>query len=535
MNPLTVIFSTAGGLALFLYGLRTLSEALKRATGERMRFLLERLTGKPYRGAIVGALTSGSLQSSSMTMVLLIGLINAGILTLSQGIGVMLGAEIGTTLTAQIIAFKIGHYYLPILAVGFILREAFRKRRAGDVGQVILGFGILFLGMDVVSTGLRGLTEAPAVLHLLQSCGSNVGLGVLVGAGITAIVQSSSAMTALVIAMGSAGILTLPAAIALILGANIGTTVTGMIASIGSSLSARRLAIAQVVVNVVGVAVFLPFVSPYAGLVSSTTGTLTRQIANAHSFFNITVTLLLLPCVGGLVLLVKRIVPGREVRVDATPKHLKDELLNAPSIAVEQARNELLHMGELTCAMLRSCREALLKAKLKHVVSAIESEDAVDALQREIDNFLGRIDGSQLSAKEAKRLHIWHHLTGDIERVGDHAVNIAERGEAMIKQGFTLSSEAQHELDDMFDKTLRLYCLSLRVLREEDHILAEETLELEREVDQLEIQYKANHIKRLEKGICNPSVGILFVEILRNLERIGDHAVNISGDILLIV
>ncbi|GAI51399.1 unnamed protein product, partial [marine sediment metagenome] len=216
-----------GGLALFLFGLRTLSNALKRAIGERMRFLLERLTGRAYRGAVVGALTSGILQSSSMTMVLLIGLINAGALTLSQGIGVMLGAEIGTTLTAQIIAFKIGHYYLPVIAFGFVLAEVFRGKRTGDLGRVILGFGILFLGMDVIASGLRGLTESPGILRLLQSCGSNIVLGVFVGAGVTAIIQSSSAMTAMVIAMGSAGILTLPAAIALILGANIGTTITG--------------------------------------------------------------------------------------------------------------------------------------------------------------------------------------------------------------------------------------------------------------------------------------------------------------------
>lgn len=534
MNTITVIFSTAGGLALFLYGLRTLSDALKRAAGERMRGLLERLTGRAYRGVIVGALTSGILQSSSMTMVLLIGLINAGALTLIQGIGVMLGAEIGTTLTAQIIAFKIGHYYLPVIAVGFILGEVFRRKRAGDVGRIILGFGILFLGMGVISSGLRGLSESQTVLHLLRSCGANAVLGVLVGAGVTAVIQSSSAMTAMVIAMGSAGILTLPAAIALILGANIGTTITGMIASIGSSLSSRRLAVAQVLVNVLGVALFLPFVSPYARLVEATAESLTRQIANAHSFFNITVTLLLLPCVGGLVWLAKRVAPGREIRVDTAPRFLGDEFLAAPAIALEQARNELLRMGELTSAMLHSCREALLRAQIEQVANVIETEEAVDALQRTIEGFLDRIDLGKLSVRDAKRLHVLQHVTGDIERVGDHAVNIAERGDVRIKQGFTFSKEAQRDLSDMFEKSLRLYRLSLQALKGEDHGLAEEALELEKEVDRLELRYKENHIERLEKGICNPAAGILYVEVLRNLERIGDHAVNIAGDVLLI-
>jgi len=534
LNVVTVLFSTAGGLALFLFGLRVLSDALKRAIGERLRLLLERLTGRAYRGAIVGALTTGILQSSSMTMVLLIGLINAGVLTLKQGVGVMLGAEVGTTLTAQIIAFRISHYYLPVIAIGFILGEIFKGKRMGDVGRALLGFGILFLGMNVLSTGLRQLSELPAVLDLLRSCGESVFVGVLVGAGVTALIQSSSAMTAMVIAMGSAGILTLPAAIALILGANIGTTVTGLIASIGSSLSSKRLAIAQVVVNVLGVVVFLPLVPFYAGLVEVTAVSTTRQIANAHSFFNIAVTLFLLTCVGGLVWLAKRLVPGREVRLDTRPQFLAEELLNTPSVALEQARKELLRMGALAGVMVNACREALLQADLVHVATVIETEEVVDALQETIDGFLDRIDAGRISAKEARRLHMLHHITGDIERVGDHAVNIAEGGEEIIKCGYTFSPEAKRDLEDMFAKSSRLFDLCLQALDDEDRRPAEDVLELEKEVDRLEIRYRENHIRRLEMDICNPAAGILYVEVLRNLERIGDHAVNIAGDVLLI-
>jgi phosphate:Na+ symporter len=530
----TVIFSTTGGLALFLFGLRTLSNALKRAIGERMRLLLERITGRAYRGAIVGALTSGILQSSSMTMVLLIGLINAGVLTLLQGVGVMLGAEIGTTLTAQIIAFKVGHYYLPVIALGFVLMEVFRGKRAGDGGRVLLGFGILFLGMDVMSSGLRGLAESQAVLGVLSSCGSNVVLGVLVGAGVTAVVQSSSAVTAMVIAMGGAGILTLPAAIALILGANIGTTVTGLIASIGSCLSSRRLAVAQLLVNVLGVALFLPFVTPYGRFVTMTAATLTRQIANAHSFFNITVTLLLLPWVGGLVWLTRRIIPGEELREDTSPRFLGDTFLNTPSIAVEQGRKELLRMAELSREMLHSCRGALLHADFAHVATVTATEEMVDFLRRTIDDFLDRIDGTRLPNRAARRWHVLQHITGDIERVGDHAVNIAERSEILIKRGFKFSAEAERDLSDMFEKVLLLYDLALQAFRYEDRAIAKDALELEKDVDRLEICYKERHIIRLQQGVCNPSAGFLYVEVLQNLERIGDHAVNIAGDVLLI-
>jgi len=534
MDLVGVLFSTAGGLALFLYGLRVLSDALKRAIGDRMRALLERLTGRAWRGAIVGALTSGTLQSSSMTMVLLIGLINAGALTLAQGIGVMLGSEIGTTLTAQIIAFKIGHYYLPILAVGFLLAEIFRGRRAGDVGRIILGFGLLFLGMSVVSGGLKGLAQTEGVLRLLQACADRPLLGVLVGAGVTAVIQSSSAMTALVIGMGAAGLLSLPAAIALILGANIGTTITAMIASIGSSLSSRRLAITQLLVNVVGVAAFIPLVGGYAQLVALTSSSLTRQIANAHTFFNVLVTVALVPCVAGLVWIVTRLVPGRERDERVEPEYLGEQFLRLPPVALQQARRELMRMGRLTMRMLDASRCELLNETLAEPVSVFETEDAIDALQDAVDDYLDRIDGGSLSAEDERRLHVFRHVVGDIERIGDQAVNIAERARRVRRSGHTFSKLASDELRHMFDRASELYHLSLDALQGEDRTAAREVFEIETDVDRLEREYKANHIRRLEQGTCDPEAGILFAELLHNLERIGDHAVNIAGDVLLI-
>jgi len=529
-----VFFSSAGGLALFLYGLRILSGALKRAIGDRMRGLLERLTGRAHRGVIVGALTSGILQSSSMTMVLLIGLINAGALTLAQGIGVMLGSEIGTTLTAQIIAFKIGHYYLPIIAAGFLLAEIFPGKRVGDVGRIVLGLGILFLGMSIVSGGLRGLAETDGVLRLLRLCGNRVLLGVLVGAGVTAVIQSSSAMTALVIAGGAAGLLTLPAAIALILGANIGTTITAQIASIGSCLSSRRLAVTQLLVNVLGVAAFIPFIDPYSRLVEATAVSLTRQIANAHTFFNVLVTLLLIPCVGGLVWIVTRLVPGREKSAPTGPEHLGDEFLATPTIAVQQGHRQILRMGKLTAAMLTAARNGVLNSDLAETATVFETEDSIDRLEDAVDDFLDRIDGSALAPRDERRLHVLLHITADIERVGDHAVNIAQRAERMRRERMTFSADAIREIDDMFTRAIELYDLSLRALQDEDAGAAQQALELERTVDRLEDEYKAKHIERVEQGTCDPDAGILFVEILHNLERIGDHAVNIAGDVLLI-
>ncbi len=540
MRMVEVLFSVAGGLAVFLFGLRILSDALKRAVGDRMRVIIERLTGKAYRGVLVGAVTSATLQSSTMTMVLLIGMINAGILTLAQGIGVMLGSEIGTTLTAQVIAFKIGFYYMPSIAVGYFLGETFRGRKVGDVGRIILGLGLVFLGMSVFTGGLSGsggltkLAESPAILRLLQACGNNVFLGVLVGAAVTAAIHSSAAMTALVIGLGSTGLITLPAAIAIVLGANIGTTVTAQIASIGTSLSSRRLAVTQLVVNVAGVALFLPFLPWFVRLVAITSPLLPRQIANAHTIFNVAVTLALIPCVGVLVWIARMLVRGREETSQRRAQFLGEQFLATPAIAVHQAERELLRMGEMTTTMIRACKQGIVTHDPTETASVAEVEEAIDGLKESVDAFLDRIDGSTLSGKDERRLHVLRHIAADIERVGDQAVNITVRADKLLAKRRNLSSAAVEELGDMFDRAIELYRLALAALEAEDTEGAKRALELEKRLDELETRYKAHHVGRLENKECDPEAGILFAEILHNLERIGDHATNIAGDVLII-
>ncbi len=532
MDTTTVVISAAGGLALFLYGLRVLSGALKRAVGERMRLLLDRLTRHAYRGVLVGTVTSGVLQSSSMAMVLLIGLINAGALNLRQAVGVMLGAEIGTSVTAQLIAFRVGAYYLPLIALGFLVSELFRGRRAGDAGRAVLGLGLLFLGMDVMSGGLAALAQRDAVLELLASLGKNAPLGVLVGAGVTAMIQSSSGMTALVIAMGAAGIITLPTAVALVLGANIGTTITAQLASIGAALPARRLARAQLLVNLVGVAVLVPLVSWYAGFVATTASSLERQIANAHTFFNVANTLIWMPMVGTLTALVGRFVRGRPPAGTATPEYLSDAFLSAPTVALHQSRREILRMGDLTLTMIDACQSGLLSDAPEAFEEVLEIEACVDDLKKTVEAYLTRIPGEQLSASEGRRLHILQHATGDIERVGDQAVNIAQRGRMVQRKGKAFSGEAREDLAALFRAARLLYVHTLDALRDEDRDRAQQALNLEAEVDHLEALFRGRHVARLEQGVCDAAVGILFVEILHNLERIGDHAVNIAGDVL---
>jgi phosphate:Na+ symporter len=410
----------------------------------------------------------------------------------------------------------------------------FRGKKAGDAGRIVLGLGLVFLGMSIFTGGLAGLAESPVILRVLQACGNNVFLGVLVGAGVTAAIHSSAAMTALVIGLGASGLISLPAAIAIVLGANIGTTVTAQIASIGTSLSSRRLAVTQLVVNVVGVAAAIPFLPWFARLVEMTSPSLPRQIANAHSIFNVAVTVALIPCVGALVWVARMLVRGREEGDARRTQFLGEQFLATPAFAVRQAQRELLRMGEMTTAMIRACRDGILNRDSARTAEVGEVEEAVDGLKDSVDEFLDRIDGSALGGKDERRLHVLRHIVADVERVGDQAVNIVVRAEKLLAGNRGLSEAAAEELADMFDRAIELYRLSLAALEAEDIEEARRALDLEKHLDELETRYKGHHVERLESEECDAGAGILFVEILHNLERIGDHAANIAGDVLVI-
>jgi phosphate:Na+ symporter len=334
--------------------------------------------------------------------------------------------------------------------------------------------------------------------------------------------------------LGSSGLITLPAAIAIVLGANIGTTVTAQIASIGTSLSARRLAATQLVVNVLGVAAFVPFLPWFARLVEMTSTSLPRQIANAHSIFNVAVTLALIPCVGLLVWLARQLVRGREESAQRKAQFLGEQFLATPAIAVRQAERELLRMGEMTTAMIRACKQGIVQRDPTEIASVAEVEEAIDGLKESVDAFLDRIDGSTLGGEDGRRLHVLRHIAADIERVGDQAVNITVRAGKIMAKKRGLTGAALEELSDMFDRAIELYQQALAALESEDTESAKRALELERHLDELETRYKAHHVERLESESCDPEVGILFIEILHNLERIGDHATNIAGDVLII-
>ncbi len=528
-----IIFGLAGGLALFLYGMFTLSDGLQKLAGDRLKRTMELFTKSPIRGVATGAIFTAIIQSSSVTTVTLLGLINAGLVSLQQSVGVILGADIGTTITAQLVAFKVGVFALPITAAGFLLKVIAKNEKIRYFGEAILGFGILFIGMNFMSDGVRPLRTSPYVMSLLVDFGKTPILGILAGAAFTAIVQSSSATSGLVIAMGMQGLLSLEAAITLMLGANIGTCATALLASIGSSLSAKRAAMVHLLFKVLGVSIIfvpLPF---FIKLAAATSTSLPRQIANAHTLFNIGITLLFLPLGFLMVKLVKIIIPGEVVQVERGTKYIDEKLLSTPSLALANVERDVVRMAEIVLSMISDSKKVFLndEKKLIRVVSA--KEDSVDEIDNILDAYMTVLSERSMPIKDSEKLAGLMHAITDLERVGDHLNNIVESAQRIEKEKVEFSPEAKENLAAMFEAIESIFSDTVKALSGEDSGLIEKIFHKEGEIDRMEKEFEAAHLRRLEQSVCNPRAGVVFVDVLRNLERIGDHSDNIAHMLLV--
>jgi phosphate:Na+ symporter len=530
---IVTLIQVLGGLAVFLLGIDMLSAGMEELAGKQLQNWLERMTNHPVKAAAFGAGATAILQSSSLLMVTMIGLINASLLTLEQTVGVMMGQEIGTTLTGQLVAFDIGDYLFGLLIVGYVLQGVGEERRLRAIGKALLGIGIIFLGLETMKSGIGPLTRQAWVQSWLVAMGRTPVPGLIAATILTAVIQSSSAMTGLIIALGSSNAITLPGAIALILGANVGTCVTGLIASLGSSRSARQASVAQIIINLAGVALFFPFVTPFAELVAQTANILTRQIANAHSIFNVAVSLVLFPFIGAIVRLSKMLVPGDDERRSTVAQYLDENLLKVPSIALAQAAKELVRTGGLASRMLTWSQAALLDTDEAAIQRVLEYEDKeIDPLCTEIEQFVDRLLREHLNESERRRCLQLKHLITDVERVADLTENLAQAGQERIHDDIPFSPQAQVELLKFHSLVCEVWGLAVRALASGDKAMARVVIEGEDEIDLMERQLRESHRRRLECGICTPTAEILFVETLRNLERIGDHADNLGVSVL---
>jgi len=519
-----------GGLALFLFGISMLSSGMEKLAGNQIQKWLDRVTSNRLKSAAFGAVGTAVLQSSGLLMVMMIGLINANLMTVEQSVGVMLGQEIGTTLTAQIVAFKVGDFSLLLVVVGLVLMEFFPNRDWRKYGQIFMGLGLVLVGMSFMSEALGALVEIPWVGSALTTIGQRPWIGLLTGIVVTSITQSSSAVMSIVVAMGMSDVITLQGAVGVMLGANIGSCITGLTAAIRLSPTARQASFAQILINVIGVLLFLPFISQFAGIVENTAAQLPRQIANAHTIFNVVVSILMFPFVPQIAAVAKRLAPADPEKEKAKVTQFIDEMQYAvPAVALNEAARELFHLGEVTSEMIELSCNALINLDTTNVERVLVMEDkVVDMVTKELEEFVDTLMRSDLSRAQHKRVFQIKNLLHDIERVGDMAEDIAlyarERAATMVP----FSDEATRDLIDLSRNAHENYRQALIAFRDGDAELADKVCKAESEFDLLYWKAREMHIRRIKAGLCLPEADVIFTETLRLLERISDHADNLG-------
>jgi phosphate:Na+ symporter len=514
-----------GGLALFMFSIGQLSTTLKKIASVRLKTLLQKATANPVKGALTGTLATFIVQSSSITVLLLLGFVNAGTMNLRQAIFVLLGSGVGTTITAQIVAFKIKMAFYPLMALGFALKTLCSKENVKNSGEILFSLSMIFLAMKIMADGSRPLKEFPLFLELVIRLGIYPLLGIAIGALFTAVTSSSSATTSLVIAMSMEGVIGLPAGIALIIGANIGTCVLELIAAIGTNLATRRTAMAQFMINVIGAMLFYPFLKHFADLISLTTTEIPRLIANAHTFFNVTVSLVLMPLVGLLIWLLNKLVPGSDESQATSYGILDEKFLQTPSVALYEAEEEVNRMAAIAEDMLRYARRAFFDNDREAMKTLADNERIVDAIHGKLGNYLARISTLMLSAKDADKKRVLSHAITDIERVADLAENI---GEYAGQKNVVFSDSAKKELENVFDNAARVYSMAAKALRRKRRALALDVGQMEQDFDEMEIMYRKKYLVRQGNETSSPVINALYPNVLQDLERISDHANNIA-------
>lgn len=537
MNWQELLFTFFGGLGIFLFSIKYMGDALQKAAGDKLRDILDRFTTNPFMGVLVGIIVTILIQSSSGTTVIVVGLVSAGFMTLRQAIGVIMGANIGTTVTAFIIGLDVGAYALPIMAVGAFLIFFIKKNQIQNIGQVIFGFGGLFFGMETMSGAMKPLRELPAFIDMTVNLSEFPILGVAAGTIFTFIVQSSSGTIAILQGLYAENLVTLDAALPVLFGDNIGTTVTAVLAALGTSIAARRAAAVHVLFNVIGSIIFLILLVPFTAYVEWLTDVLNleakMQIAFAHGTFNVVNTMIQFPLIGAWAYLVTKVIPGDEVLIEFKPKHLDLNFIEqSPSIALGQAKEEVLRMGKYSVQGLEETYEYLKTKSKKHAEMGYQLEDAINNLDGKITDYLVLISAESISAADSTRHTMLMETVRDIERIGDHFENIIELIDYQEANKVKLTAEAMEDLDEMFTLTIATVSKSLDALDTTSHELAREVAEQEDLIDKMERKFRKKHILRLNEGACSAQAGIVFVDIVSNLERIGDHSVNIAEAIL---
>ena len=531
----TVLLGLAGGLGLFLFGMNLMSEGIEKAAGAKLRSILELFTKNKFMGMIVGILFTGIIQSSSACTVMVVSFVNSGLMNLYQAAGVIFGANIGTTVTSQLVSFNLSKIAPLFVLIGVVMVSFIKNETAKKIGDIVLGFGVLFMGLSTMSSSMSSLKESREVVNALAGL-DNPFLAVLLGTAVTSVIQSSSVTVSIILLMANQGLLELNIVLYIILGCNIGACASAMIASLSGKKDAKRAALIHLLFNIIGTVILFVILQvasgPVISMIQSFSADNGRFVANAHTLIKIFQVIVLFPFSSLIVKMTYLLIPGEDKKVGYrevnTLKYIGDKVVFNPATAVVEVIKEIERMGELASENLNRAMNGLITLDEEDINEVYEVEKNINFLNHAITNYLVKINQTNLPIEDLKSIGALFHVVNDIERIGDHAVNVADNARTRKVKELSFSKEAQFEMGKMMDKvnTIIRYSIEMFAEGKYEHMTAISVLE--DEIDHLERELQQAHIDRLTRGECTPDAGMLYSDIVSGLERVADHAVNIA-------
>lgn len=537
INWQEIAFHFLGGLGLFLYSIKTMGDGLQQAAGDRLRYYIDKYTSNPFFGILVGIGMTALIQSSSGVTVITVGLVSAGLLTLRQAIGIVMGANIGTTVTSFIIGFKLGDYALPMLFLGAVCLFFTKNRTINNIGRIVFGVGGIFFALNLMSGAMEPLKDLQVFKDYMVELSKNPILGVLVGTGLTLLIQASSATIGILQNLYASHLIDLQGALPVLFGDNIGTTITAIIASLGANIAAKRVAAAHVAFNVIGTVICIIFLVPFTGLIQWFESYLNlapeMTIAFAHGTFNITNTIIQFPFIGALAFMVTKLIPGEDEVVKYEPLYLDEQLIKqAPSIALGNAKKELLHLGNYAAKAFDLSYDYIINSNEKVAEKGHKTEEAINTIDEKLTRYLISLSGEALSQKESEVLTNILDSSRDLERIGDHAEALLNLNDYLQRKNVQFSEAALEELAEIYLKTSEFVKDALESVENNDLEQAQALIKRHEDINNMERVLRKTHIKRLNNGECSTQAGVNFIDIISHYTRVSDHAMNLAEKVL---
>ena len=537
INWQEIIFHFLGGLGLFLYSIKTMGDGLQQAAGDRLRYYIDKYTSNPFLGVLVGIVVTALIQSSTGVTVITVGLVSASLLTLRQAIGIIMGANIGTTVTSFIIGFKLGEYALPLIFLGTMFLFFTKNRTVNNIGRILFGVGGIFYALNLISAGMSPLKDLPQFKEYMVTLGQNPILGVVAGAVITVLIQASSATIGILQGLYAGGFLDLKGSLPILFGDNIGTTLTVIIAAAGANVSAKRVAASHVTFNVLGTILCLILLGPFTSMIEYFQALLhlspEMTIAFSHGAFNVSNTIVQFPFIGALAYFVTKLIPGEDEVVKYEPLYLDEQLIQqAPSIALGNAKKELLHLGNYAVKAFDLSYDYIINSNEKVAEKGHKTEEAINTIDEKLTRYLISLSSEALSQKESEVLTNILDSSRDLERIGDHAEALINLNDYLQRKNVQFSNSALEELEDIYRQTSDFVKDALESVENNDLEKAQALIERHEAINKMERVLRKTHIKRLNNGECSTQAGVNFIDIISHYTRVSDHAMNLAEKVL---